>query len=98
METVTILADGRTTTVPRGSVSGDDVWLREADLSGATGWEIKPEGVCRDEVCVPLSGGLGNELLREQEGERRSLPFGAERRRVDRPLRIDRHGGDLPQR
>ena len=70
MGTVTILADGRTTTVPRGSVSGEDVWLREAELSGATGWEIKSEGVCRDEVCVPLSGGLENGLLREQEGER----------------------------
>jgi hypothetical protein len=70
MGPVTVLADGKTTTVPRGLVSGDNVWLREADLSGATGWEIKPEGVCRDEMCVPLSGGWGNGLLREEEGER----------------------------
>jgi hypothetical protein len=25
-----------------------------ADLEQRTGWEIKPEGACRGEVCVPL--------------------------------------------
>jgi len=67
---VTVLDDGRVTVVPRAIVQEDDVWLREADLAGATGWEIKPEGVCRDDVCVPLSGALGREVAQERDGER----------------------------
>lgn len=27
-----------------------------------TGWEIKPEGACKGEVCVPLSTGAGFDL------------------------------------
>ncbi len=27
------------------------------DFAAGTGWEIKPEGACKGEVCVPLGGG-----------------------------------------
>ena len=67
---VTVLDDSRVTAVPRAVVSGDELWLNGADLPGATRWEIKPEGVCRDEVCVPLSGALEREAVQEREGER----------------------------
>ena len=30
--------------------------LTPDELRDATGWEIKPEGACRDDVCVPLHG------------------------------------------
>lgn len=31
-------------------------YVDAADLSAATGWELKPSGLCRGEVCVPLLG------------------------------------------
>ena len=35
----------------------DDLDLSAADFAAATGWEIKPKGACRAEVCVPLGPG-----------------------------------------
>ena len=35
----------------------DDLDMSPADFAAATGWEIKPEGACRAEVCVPLGPG-----------------------------------------
>jgi hypothetical protein len=28
-----------------------------ADAAQVTGWTLKPEGMCRDDLCVPLTGG-----------------------------------------
>ena len=30
------------------------LWLSGADAERATGWTLKPEGMCEDDVCVPL--------------------------------------------
>jgi hypothetical protein len=34
----------------------DRLDLTPSDVHRLTGWEIKPEGACKDDVCVPLSG------------------------------------------
>jgi hypothetical protein len=36
---------------------GERLWLAPAELRAATGWELKPEGACRDDVCVPVPPG-----------------------------------------
>jgi len=32
----------------------DGLWVSAADAERATGWSLKPEGMCRDALCVPL--------------------------------------------
>ena len=34
------------------------LWIGSSDLDRLTGYELKPEGACRDEVCVPLGASL----------------------------------------
>lgn len=48
---------------PSGTYQGDDMILDRLDIdadqfAAGTGWEIKPEGACKGEVCVPLTDGF----------------------------------------
>jgi hypothetical protein len=50
---ITVIGDG-TRSVP-GAVTDDRrITVGTAELAGAFGWELKPEGLCRDDVCVPV--------------------------------------------
>lgn len=43
---------------------GEDLWLAANELPAATGWELRPEGACRGDVCVPIPRGREGEFLR----------------------------------
>jgi hypothetical protein len=34
------------------------LWLSADDAQRATGWSLKPEGMCQAELCVPLPAGV----------------------------------------
>src|SRR5215472_18383290 len=40
------------------------LWITTADLKRATRFEVKPQGVCRDELCFPLPKARQQEFLR----------------------------------
>lgn len=46
----TLLTDEGEVTV----AAADGLWLTAAEAERATGWVLKPEGMCRGELCVPF--------------------------------------------
>jgi hypothetical protein len=45
------------------------LWITTADLTRATRFEVKPQGVCRDELCFPLPKARKQEFLRKSQGK-----------------------------
>jgi hypothetical protein len=52
MTTVTIVADDARDVT--GDIVDGRVLVSAAALTDALGWTLKPEGLCRDDVCVPV--------------------------------------------
>ena len=61
----TILYGERTAGAAGALPEGRDLWLPLDELRETTGWELKPEGVCKNDVCVPIPPGREGEFLRE---------------------------------
>jgi hypothetical protein len=62
---VTLLIDDEEVAVAGAVASGEALWLSARDAEAVAGWVRKPEGLCRGEVCVPLSPGRERELVRD---------------------------------
>jgi len=48
------------------------LWITTADLTRATRFEVKPQGVCRDELCFPLPKARQQEILRKDKGKEKT--------------------------
>ena len=46
---------------------GANLWLSNEEVAQATGWTLKPEGLCKDELCVPAPAGREGEFVRRGE-------------------------------
>ena len=67
----TVIYDGVATevgVVPVLSKNPVELWITTADLTRATKFEIKPQGVCRDELCFPIPKGSREHLVRKRGG------------------------------
>ncbi len=49
----TLIDDGQTRVV-LAAVAGGRVAFAAEQVLGALGWELKPEGLCRGDVCIPV--------------------------------------------
>lgn len=51
---MTVVYDGSPTEVVAQDAPAKDLWVTMSDLARATRFVVKPQGVCRDELCFPL--------------------------------------------
>jgi peroxiredoxin len=58
-----VLHEAQDTSLPHARADGDSLWLDRDELARATGWHWKPEGLCRDEVCMPIPRQVDGERL-----------------------------------
>jgi len=54
----TVLYQDRATKLDNARVEGNDLWVRSADLPRVNEFEVKPQGACRADICIPLSKDL----------------------------------------
>ena len=54
----TVLYQDRATKLDNVRVDDSDLWVRSADLPRVNEFEVKPQGACRADICIPLSKDL----------------------------------------
>ena len=50
----TVLYDGRAIGLSRLTADADALWIQKTDLPAINGFELKPQGACREEICIPI--------------------------------------------
>lgn len=76
------LIDGDRVVTLQATIAGDSVRIAPDALRAATGWKLEPEGLCKDEACVPVRD---RAALSDASG----VDLGAFARALDRPLALD---------
>ena len=56
----TVLYGDHTTKLDNTRPDGANLWVRSTDLTRINDFEVKPQGACRADICIPLSKDLKN--------------------------------------
>ena len=62
---ITVIYDAKTTTIQDALPDPDNLWLTTSDLTAASGFVLKPQGACLDELCVPIPKAREASFLRD---------------------------------
>lgn len=66
----TIIYDDVATQINSADQQPDQLWITTSDLTRATRFEVKPQGVCRAELCFPIPKARQQEFLRESSSKK----------------------------
>lgn len=83
---IQLVSASKTTHVP-ADPGTDALWITAGELHDATGWQVKPEGLCKDDACVPLAPSLREQWIDGDRVEAAGLW-----RSLDRPVLHDAAG------
>ncbi len=68
-EPVTVLYDDKVVEIERTLADPNDLWVVPADLPRVNGFELKPEGACLEELCVPVRQDRDSEMFITRSGQ-----------------------------
>jgi hypothetical protein len=54
---VTVLYEQSQSNCATARAAGEDLWIGARELETVTGWSMKPQGLCRGDICVPVPAG-----------------------------------------
>jgi hypothetical protein len=64
----TVIQDDQPIRFERALADSNALWLDAAELKNLVGWELKPEGICRGDLCVPIPPGRESEFASKRDG------------------------------
>src|SRR5207237_4165640 len=83
--TTTILYGTAEEETDSATSDAENLWLSLPEMHRITGWELKPEGACRGDVCVPIPAGRRETFIRG-DGSERQFNVAAFARLLDAPV------------
>ena len=95
-----VIQEGETTAVEVASNFGEFA-VSLADFARATGWQLKPEGLCIDEICVPvreanrLTDGTSIDLVEFARVTKQNIVFDRQRQVAALGERADSRGDSM---
>ncbi|MBU6271192.1 MAG: hypothetical protein KGQ67_07810 [Betaproteobacteria bacterium] len=61
---ITVIHEDRCSELPAAVPDPHSLWLDRAEIAQATGWDWKPEGLCKDDTCLPVPPARAEALVR----------------------------------
>jgi hypothetical protein len=87
-----VIYDSIATEVSAAPEASSDLWITTNDLTRATRFVIKPQGVCRDELCFPLPKNRKAEFV-SKKGKTTWFNLSEFARLIRQPVVVDQKNG-----